>query len=96
MVSRVFHSLAFDGVAINNPRITIYPNLVGSHDFDNRYRMDSLTQHEDDLARFPELVIGMSTLRALHVYIAFGERMLYLTPAGPPATATPDNGSRTN
>jgi hypothetical protein len=94
VVARVFHSLAFEGIAINNPRITIYPNLVGSHDFSNSRQMDSLTRHEDDLARFPELTIGMNTLRNLHIYIAFAERMLYLTPASPPSA--PDSGSKTN
>lgn len=29
----------------------------------------------------PQIVLGMSTLRQLHLYIAYGEKMIYLTPA---------------
>ena len=40
----------------------------------------------------PELIIGMNVLRKLHVYMAFGERRLYVSPASagaptPPATS---------
>jgi len=37
----------------------------------------------------PEVVIGMDLLRKLHLYMAFGEKKLYITPASPrPATTT--------
>ncbi len=40
----------------------------------------------------PEVVIGMDLLRKLHLYMAFGEKKLYVTPASPRvAAATPAN-----
>ena len=47
---------------------------------------------EKDLIKMPELIIGMNVLRKLHVYMAFGERRLYVSPASaggapPPATS---------
>jgi predicted aspartyl protease len=37
----------------------------------------------------PEVIIGMELLRKLHLYMAFGEKKLYITPASArPATAT--------
>ena len=37
----------------------------------------------------PEVTIGMGLLRKLHIYMAFGEKKLYLTPASPRPAATP-------
>jgi hypothetical protein len=40
----------------------------------------------------PEVKIGMGLLRKLHIYMAFGEKRLYLTPASPrPAAPAPAN-----
>jgi predicted aspartyl protease len=33
----------------------------------------------------PELIVGMSTLSKVHLYIAYGERKLYITPTAPPS-----------
>lgn len=33
---------------------------------------------------FADMLLGMNVLRHLHVYIAYKERKLYITPAGPP------------
>jgi predicted aspartyl protease len=59
-----FRLLTFEGVAVYNPDIVLYPNAV---------------------SRLPkgarELFIGMTILRHLHLYIAYGERALYVTSA---------------
>jgi hypothetical protein len=75
-----FHSLTFEGIAINNPHILVYPNEVGSRDFGNARQMDSLTRNQDDAAQFPELLIGMDIIRNLHIFFAFSESKLYITP----------------
>ncbi|HXC55302.1 MAG TPA: pepsin/retropepsin-like aspartic protease family protein [Rhizomicrobium sp.] len=59
-----FQSLAFEGVAIANPAI-----MPGS---DQNDAADSATA--------PSLVIGLDVLRHLHVYIAYREHKLYITP----------------
>ena len=37
----------------------------------------------------PEVVIGMELLRKLHLYMAFGEKKLYITPASAKPAAAP-------
>jgi hypothetical protein len=82
-----FDSLEFDGVAIKNPHIVVFPNLVGSRDRNNSLQTGSLIKHDDDLdPGDPAITLGMNTLSKLHLYIAFNERKLYITPAGAPAT----------
>jgi hypothetical protein len=59
-----FKTLAFDGVAVENPDIVLFPNKV-SH-----------------MRRgIRELIVGMNVLRELHLYVAYGELALYVTPA---------------
>jgi hypothetical protein len=92
----VFASLAFDGIAVSNPRVTVIPDLVGAKDPNNSVSTGSLIHHDDD-GLAPELTVGMDVLQHLHLYIAFDERTLYISaanaPGGAPAgTATPAAG----
>jgi predicted aspartyl protease len=76
----VFSALTFDGVTVANPHIAVIPDLVGSKDPNNDYRTDShIKRVDDDFGA--EMTIGMDVIRKLHLYIAFGERKLYVTPA---------------
>jgi hypothetical protein len=80
----VFSALTFDGVTVANPHIAVIPDLVGSKDPDNGYRTDShIKRVDDDFGA--EMTIGMDVIRRLHLYIAFGERKLYITPAAAPS-----------
>lgn len=82
----VFSTLTFDGVTVTNPHIAIIPDLIGSKDPDNDYRTDShIKRVDDDIGA--EITIGMDVIKQLHLYIAFGERKLYITPAAAPAGA---------
>jgi predicted aspartyl protease len=76
----VFGSLAFEGVTVTNPHVAIRPDLFGSKDPDNGFAIGSHAQRVDD-GIGPEITIGMDVLRRLHLYIAFDERKLYITPA---------------
>jgi predicted aspartyl protease len=83
----VFHSLAFDGIAVTNPHVLIHPDLVGKHDPDNSFTADShITRRDDGLG--DDLIIGMDVLRRLHLYIAYRESKLYITPPDQAATST--------
>jgi len=83
----VFHSLAFEGIAVTNPHVLIHPDLMGKNDPDNTNTADSrITRVDDGLG--PDLIIGMDVLKRLHLYIAYHERKLYITPPDQPAPPT--------
>ncbi len=60
-----FKAMALEGLAISHPDILLVPNDVSKIMYDSG----------------PKLIIGMGLLRRLHVYIAYQERALYVTPA---------------
>jgi predicted aspartyl protease len=68
-----FHTLTFGGVSVVNPLFVLKPPAEDAH------RVGS--------AQGPDITIGMNVLRKLHLYFAFGERMLYISTAGPPPGA---------
>jgi predicted aspartyl protease len=70
-----FQTLEVAGITFHDPTIVIMENgerreaSVGSH----------INSSE---AEMPDLILGTRELSKLHVYIAYGEHMLYVTPAG--------------
>ncbi|HEY5339140.1 MAG TPA: aspartyl protease family protein, partial [Rhizomicrobium sp.] len=60
-----FKSLAFEGVIVNNPDLVLISN-------DESKMMGSGS---------PKIILGMGVLRQLHLYIAYHEHKLYVTPA---------------
>jgi hypothetical protein len=62
-----FHSLTFGGVTVVNPLFVVKP-------------VDMSVRKAGDPAS-PDITIGMNVLRKLHLYFAFGERMLYVSAA---------------
>jgi hypothetical protein len=62
-----FHALTFGGVTVSNPLFVLKPNPPDAH------RVGS--------ANPPDITIGMNVLRKLHLYFAFGERVLYVSAA---------------
>jgi predicted aspartyl protease len=85
----VFSTLSFEGVTVSNPHIVVRPDLIGSKDPDNTVSTGSLIQKEDDNIG-ADLTIGMDVLKHLHLYIAYQDNKLYLTPAAEAApTANP-------
>ena len=91
---RVFSTLDFEGVAVQNPHIVIVPELIGSKDPNNGTRTDTRTKKVDDLDDRPDMLIGMDILKKLHLYIAFGENKLYISEASavPKQDATAPTG----
>jgi predicted aspartyl protease len=80
----VFDSLAFEGVMVRNPHIVIIPDIVGKG-ADQGYKTGSSIKRWSDDVKLPPIIIGMDVLKKLHVYIAFKERNLYITPAASPS-----------
>jgi predicted aspartyl protease len=81
-----FSTLTFDGVTVTNPHFAVTPDLFGSKNPNNSGRSDTRLSHVDDYISI-DLTIGMDVLRKLHLYVAFGERNLYITPASAPQSA---------
>ena len=82
---RVFSTLDFEGVAVNNPHVTIVPDLMGSRDPNNGFQTGSRARRVDDDVDRPDMLIGMDILKKLHLYIAFEENRIYLSEASTPA-----------
>ncbi|HYS45725.1 MAG TPA: retropepsin-like aspartic protease [Rhizomicrobium sp.] len=81
---RVFSTLDFEGVAVQNPHIVIIPQLIGSKDPNNSARTDSRARRVDDVEDQPDVLIGMDILKKLRLYIAFDENKLYISEASAP------------
>jgi hypothetical protein len=84
----VFQKLSFEGLEVGNPHIAIIADKVGTKDPNNDFVTGSRVHRIDDPdASDPVMLIGMNILTKLHLYIAFGESKIYITPASaPPAT----------
>jgi predicted aspartyl protease len=77
-----FKSLDFNGVAVSNPSIDIVPDLV-----EGQLRQTptgTRLQDSDVEQKLPDLLIGADVLRHLHVYFAYKEQKLYITPTSVP------------
>jgi hypothetical protein len=84
-----FKSLEIEGLTISNPLISIVPNIryskmgseeswyLRSHGGDNDY----------------QLIVGMRTLKALHIYVAYKEKMLYISAAADRDAAAEGGGA---
>ncbi|MBV8976285.1 MAG: aspartyl protease family protein [Alphaproteobacteria bacterium] len=75
-----FGSLSFGGLAVQNPLVDILPPLM-----EQAYRMSHSEKSRDDPIygdnfRPEEFILGMNVLSKLHVYIAYKERKIYITP----------------
>jgi predicted aspartyl protease len=89
----VFSTLAFDGVAVKNLQVQIIPDLLHQVMVDAALpptgtRIFNPRKMEADAG----MLIGMNILRHFHIYIAYKEEKLYITPAveTPPDTPTAD------
>lgn len=81
-----FHSLSLEGINIANPHLTIIPEQMGTKDYDNTVVTGSMITKANDGMQ-PEFIIGMDVLSKLHLYIAYGEKKLYITPPDQPVAA---------
>jgi hypothetical protein len=76
-----FKTISFGDVTVNNPRITVLPDVMGRNDPNNAGRTDSRIKKMDDI-QVPDITIGMDVIRQLHIYAAAKEYKLYITAAG--------------
>ena len=64
-----FERLSFGDITVLHPQIQFYPYV---HSF----------QYGFETSKLRQVIVGINVLRQLHIYIAFGEKKLYITPAG--------------
>jgi predicted aspartyl protease len=83
---RRFKTLAFEGVTINDPMITLLPDMISGVN-PGAPRTGSIIR--DERAGLPDLILGMDVLSEMHVYIAYKERKLYITAASPQGGPAP-------
>jgi predicted aspartyl protease len=78
--SHPFASLSFGGVDVQNPKIFIMTDHMGTETHPVGSTGSRLSTGGNALR--PDLIVGMDVLTHLHLYVAFGEEKLYITPAG--------------
>ena len=92
-----FNTLSFDGIVVKNPQVEIIPDLLRQPLLDaaappTGTRILDPRKIEADAS----LLIGMNILRHFHLYIAYREQRLYVTPTQstpvlPPTADAPAN-----
>lgn len=77
--THTFGLIGFEGVAVKN-----LPVLIQTNSMTHNLQSNAITgsRFHSETPRIPDLSIGMDVLRHLHVYIAFAEKKLYVSPAG--------------
>lgn len=83
--THVFHTLSFNGIDINNPKVNIMPDRVNSASREQQTASRALTGISG--LNLPELLLGMDILRHLHVYMAFNEGQFYVSAGSEPREA---------
>ena len=81
-----FKSLAFEGIAVSNPHVDIIPDMtkdVVANNPELGTRLADTKRAEDKI----DMLLGMNVLRHFHLYVAYKEEKLYITPIEAPAAA---------
>jgi hypothetical protein len=82
LYQHTFPQIAFGGVIANNVPALIQANSM-VHKLNREPTLGSkATFNSAPGERIPDLALGMDVLHQLHIYAAFGENKLYVTPAG--------------
>ena len=82
-----FKRLALEGVSVGNPTLDLLPDLVRTrmHDPRDTVSGDTRLRSTTQKTTLDDMILGMDILRRLHLYIAYREKKLYVTPAAAPA-----------
>jgi predicted aspartyl protease len=80
--AHTFAMLSLNGLEVRNPVIHIIPDRV-SKKFDTRPQIGTHLNTKNPIDD-QQMLLGMNVLKYLHVYIAYKEKKLFITPAGTP------------
>lgn len=88
--SHRFKTLALEGVAVSNPTLTLMPDLMRGKLYNPRNKLEGDTRISNSAIEtgLGDMILGMDILRHLHMYIAYKEQKLYVTPASGEAPAS--------
>jgi Aspartyl protease len=81
-----FKTLSLGGVDVSSPQIDIIPDKISKNI--NTWSTGSMLDKQANSVELPTMLLGMNVLRRLHIYIAYREKKLYITPASQPAAAS--------
>jgi predicted aspartyl protease len=87
-----FKSLSFEGIGVSNPTFDIIPDLEHGQ-MEKPPPIGTRFQDTDAEQKLPDMLIGMDVLRHLHLYIAYKEQKLYITPASAPVAVAADSAT---
>ena len=82
-----FATLDFGGVAVANLTAWIIPDLM-HNEIAHAPALGSRLSQTREPDRLPDLILGMDVLRHLHLYVAYKEQKMYVTPGKAPASTT--------
>jgi predicted aspartyl protease len=86
-----FQTLSLEGLTIRNPTLAVIPDRMKLRFLDPHDSLEGDTRIRT--SRSPpglgDMILGMDVLRKLHIYIAYKEKKLYITPAASQATPVP-------
>ncbi len=77
-----FQTLSLAGITVNDPEIDIIPDKMS--DKINDWSTGSLLDRKANSGEVVPMLLGMNVLKHLHIYIAYREKNLYITPASTP------------
>ncbi|HXL99577.1 MAG TPA: aspartyl protease family protein [Rhizomicrobium sp.] len=83
-----FKTLDFEGITVANPHVDIIPDTLHAK-FENTPELGSRLGDPGKGEASEDMLLGMDVLRHFHIYIAYKEQKLYITPADAPATQPP-------
>lgn len=82
--SHKFKTLDFQGIAVSNLQVDIIPDMLAGK-FENKARTGTRLANKKLDEDKSDMLIGMDVLKYLHIYIAYKEEKIYITPATVPA-----------
>ncbi len=86
---RQFDSLTIAGITFKNPTLELLPDLLRNHMLTSHSpRINSLIDTNNEAVGLDDVIVGLEELRHLHVYIAYKEQKLYISPASAAPTQT--------
>lgn len=82
---RTFKTLTIAGITFNNPKLTLIPDLLRNHQInDHNPKINSHIDTNNEAEGLDDVMVGLEELRHLHVYIAYKEQKLYISPISAP------------
>jgi predicted aspartyl protease len=89
VLSTRFKTLTFGddatgSITVGNPQVDLLANYMGNSDIQGPQHTGTRLPSKAQNMALPDMLLGMNVLKHLHIYIAYGEGRLYITPATAP------------